>query len=213
MKIGILGSGEVARTIGSKLVERGHEVKLGTRDAQKLAEWQATNGANASVGSFAETAAFGDLLFNCTLGIASLEVLQAVDEANLNGKILVDVSNSLDFSQGFPPSLVVCNTDSLGEQIQRTFPQVKVVKALNTVTANLMVEASLVPGDHDLFVCGNDAEAKATVINLVKTEFGWQSVIDMGDISAARATEMFLPIWVRLYGLFQSPMFNFKIVR
>jgi predicted dinucleotide-binding enzyme len=131
----------------------------------------------------------------------------------LNGKILVDTSNPLDFSKGMPPSLTVCNTDSLGEQIQRAFPQVKVVKTLNTVNAFLMVNPALVPGDHDLFVNGNDPEAKATVTGILKDWFGWKSVLDMGDISTARATEMLMPFWVRMWGVLQTPMFNYKIVK
>jgi predicted dinucleotide-binding enzyme len=145
--------------------------------------------------------------------MASLKALKQAGMQNLKGKILVDIANSLDFSKGMPPSLAVCNTDSLGEQIQRTFPDVKVVKTLNTVNCNLMVNPSLVKGDHDLFICGNDAQAKAKVVDILKNSFGWKSVIDLGDITSARATEMLLPIWVRLMGLYQSPNFNFKIVK
>ncbi len=213
MKIGIIGSGMVAQTIGSKLAERGHEVKLGTRDPEKLTEWQTQTGPAAQVGSFAEAAAFGEIVFNCTSGGASLEALNGAGEENLNGKILVDVANPLDFSQGMPPTLSVCNTDSLAEQIQRTFPQARVVKTLNTMNANIMVNPALVSGEHDVFISGNEAEAKTTVSNLLKDEFGWSSVIDLGDISTARSTEMLLPIWLRLFGALQTPNFNFKIVR
>ena len=213
MQIGVLGSGMVAQTIGQKLVELGHSVKLGTRDPRKLDEWLGKVGGGASVGGFADAAAFGAILFNCTSGTGSLEALTSAGAENLAGKVLIDVANPLDFSHGMPPTLTVCNTDSLGEQIQRAFPDVKVVKALNTMNAYLMVNPALLPGDHDVFICGNDAEAKATVANILKNWFGWRSVIDMGDITAARGTEMLLPIWVRLWGVFQSPMFNFKIVR
>lgn len=213
MQIGVLGSGMVAQTIGQKLAELGHAVKLGTRDPRKLDEWLGKVGSGASVGSFADAAAFGEILFNCTSGTGSLEALTSAGAENLAGKILIDVANPLDFSHGMPPTLTVCNTDSLGEQIQRAFPDAKVVKALNTMNAYLMVNPTLVAGDHDVFICGNDAEAKATVTNILKTWFGWQSVIDMGDITSARGTEMLLPIWVRLLGVFQSPLFNFKIVR
>ncbi|MCW5853389.1 MAG: NAD(P)-binding domain-containing protein [Anaerolineae bacterium] len=213
MHIGILGSGMVAQAIGQKLTELGHTVKLGTRDPRKLDEWLGKVGGGASVGRFADAAAFGELLFNCTSGIGSLEALTSAGAENLAGKVLIDVANALDFSRGMPPTLTVCNTDSLGEQIQRAFPDAKVVKTLNTVNAYLMVNPSLVPGDHDMFVCGNDAEAKATVTDILKGWFGWRSVIDLGDISGARGVEMLLPLWVRLYGVFQSPMFNFKVVR
>jgi predicted dinucleotide-binding enzyme len=133
---------------------------------------------------------------------------------NLKNKILIDIANALDFSKGMPPSLVVCNTDSLGEQIQRAFPDTKVIKTLNTMNCNLMVNPGLVAnGDHDIFISGNDVEAKATVTKILRDWFGWKSIVDLGDITNARATEMLLPIWVRLYGKFQSPNFNFKIVR
>lgn len=215
MKVGILGTGMVGSTIGTKLVKLGHDVTMGsrTKDNPKGADWVKANGSKATQGTFADAAAFGEILFNCTHGMASLEVMKQAGTQNLKGKILVDVANALDFSKGMPPSLSVCNTDSLGEQIQRAFPDVKVVKALNTVNCSLMVNPSLVKGDHDLFICGNDAPAKAKVVDILKNWFGWKSVIDLGDITAARATEMLLPIWVRLMGLYQSPNFNFKIVK
>ena len=215
MKIGILGTGMVGKSIGTKLVQLGHIVKMGSRNADnaKGAEWVKASGPSASQGTFADAAAFGEILFNCTSGMASLEALKLAGESNMNGKVLIDVSNPLDFSKGMPPRLTVCNTDSLGEQIQRAFPQVKVVKTLNTVSCNLMVNPALVPGSHDLFVSGNDAAAKARVTEILKEWFGWKTVIDLGDITTARGAEMILPLWVRLMGAFQSPNFNFKIVR
>ena len=215
MKIGILGTGMVGKAIGTKLVQLGHNVKMGSRTAnnEKAAEWVRASGANASQGTFAEAAAFGELLFNCTSGMVSLEALKSAGSSNMNGKILIDISNPLDFSKGMPPTLSVCNSDSLGEQIQRAYPQVNVVKTLNTVNCNIMVNPSLLPGSHDLFICGNDSGAKAKVVDILKNWFGWKTVIDLGDITGARGTEMLLPIWVRLMGTFQSPAFNFKIVR
>jgi predicted dinucleotide-binding enzyme len=215
MKIGILGTGIVGKTIGTKLVQLGHNVKMGSRTAnnEKASEWVKTSGANASQGTFAEAAAFGELLFNCTSGMVSLEALKIAGASNMNGKILIDISNPLDFSKGMPPTLSVCNSDSLGEQIQRAYPRVKVVKTLNTLNCNIMVNPSLVPGSHDIFVSGNDAGAKAKVIDILKSWFGWKTVIDLGDITTARGTEMLLPIWIRLMGAFQTPNFNFKIVR
>ena len=215
MKIGILGTGIVGKTIGTKLVQLGHDVKMGSRTAnnEKASEWVKASGANASQGTFAEAAAFGELLFNCTSGMVSLEALKIAGASNMNGKILIDISNPLDFSKGMPPTLSVCNSDSLGEQIQRAYPQVKVVKTLNTLNCNIMVNPSLVPGSHDIFVSGNDAGAKANVIDILKSWFGWKTVIDLGDITTARGTEMLLPIWIRLMGAFQTPNFNFKIVR
>jgi 8-hydroxy-5-deazaflavin:NADPH oxidoreductase len=227
MKIGILGSGGVAQTLGTKLAELGHEVMLGTRDveglmartelafgqAEPFAAWSAKH-PQIRVGTFAETAAHGELLINATAGTGSLEALARAGEDNLNGKVLLDVSNPLDFSQGFPPFLSVANQDSLGEQLQRAFPQLRVVKSLNTVTAAVMVNPrALADGDHHMFVCGDDAEAKATVNDLLTEGFGWRHVVDLGGISAARGMEMYLPLWLNLMGNLGTPMFNLKLVR
>jgi predicted dinucleotide-binding enzyme len=216
MKIAVLGTGMVGDAIGTKLIQCGHEVKMGSRTAtnEKAAAWVKKNGTHASQGTFADAASFGEIVFNCTHGVASLEALNLASAHNLKNKILIDIANALDFSKGMPPSLIVCNTDSLGEQIQRAFPDTKVIKTLNTMNCSLMVNPDLVAdGDHDIFISGNDAEAKATVTKILRDWFGWKSIIDLGDITNARATEMLLPIWVRLYGKFQSPNFNFKIVR
>jgi len=215
MQIGILGTGMVGQTIGTKLHQLGHAVMLGSRTAgnAKALEWVRARGANASQGTFADAAAFGELVFHCTAGLAALEALRLAGAGNLQGKILVDVANPLDFSRGMPPTLGICNTESLGERIQAALPQTRVVKALNTVNCAIMVEPALVKGEHDVFVCGNDPAAKSRVAALLKEWFGWRSVIDVGDITAARATEMLLPLWLRLYGLFQTPNFNFRVVR
>ena len=224
MKVGVLGSGVVGQTIGTKLAERGVEVVLGTRTPNKLdekrgmggplSEWTTKAGKNGRLGTFAEAAAHGDIVINATSGTGSLEALELAGSENLDGKILIDIANPLDFSKGMPPSLTICNTDSLAEQIQKAFPRAKVVKTLNTTTANDMVDPNQVAGgDHDIFVSGNDAEAKQRVMSLLKEWFGWKSVIDLGDITTARGTEMLLPIWVRLWSALGSPMFNFKIAR
>ena len=216
MKIGILGTGVVGNAIGSKLIQLGHEVKMGSRTAnnEKAVEWVNKNGKNASQGVFADAGAFGEIVFNCTMGAISIDVIKIADAKNLKGKILVDVANPLDFSKGIPPTLIpsLSNTTSLGEEIQKAFPDIKVVKTLNTMNCNLMVNPLLVPGDHDVFICGNDIKAKDKVKEILSW-FGWKSTIDMGDISNARGTEMLLPLWLRLWGTFQSPNFNFKIVR
>lgn len=213
MKIGILGAGMVGQTLGTKLIELGHEVGISTREPQKLTEWLASVDGQAKVGTIAEIAAFGEILFNCTNGQGSIAALQSANERDLAGKILVDISNPLDFSKGMPPTLFVCNDNSLGEEIQAAFPAVSVVKTLNTVTAALMVNPALLAEEHSIFVCGNDAVAKGQVVDILQNWFGWQSVIDLGDISNARATEMLLPIWVRLWGKLQTGLFNFKIVQ
>jgi predicted dinucleotide-binding enzyme len=214
MRIGILGTGVVGQTIGSKLVQLGHDVMLGSRTAtnDKAAQWVADNGNHAKQGTFADAAGFGEIVFNCTSGQASLAALSSAGAANLDGKIIVDVSNPLDFSQGFPPTLSVCNTDSVAEQIQSAFPNSKVVKSLNTMTAAVMVNPALVPGEHDIFVSGNDADAKRQVSDLLRS-FGWRTIIDLGDVTSARGAEMILPLWLRLMGVLKSPVMNFHIAR
>jgi hypothetical protein len=205
----------VGSTIASKLVKLGHEVKMGSREAgnPKAVEWAKANGAKASQGSFADAASFGELAFNCTLGVGALAAVEQAGAKALAGKILVDVSNPLDFSKGMPPSLFVCSTDSLGEQIQRALPETKVVKALNTTNAHLMVEPGQLKGEHEMFMCGNDAGAKGQVKEILTGWFGWRNVIDLGDITGARAQEAFLLLWVRLYGALQTPTFNVHIAR
>lgn len=215
MKLGVLGTGIVGNGVASKLVKVGHEVKMGSRTADnaKAVEWAKANGSKASSGTFADAAEFGEVIFNCTAGVASLEALKLAGAKNLKGKILVDISNPLDFSKGMPPTLTVCNTDSLGEQIQRTFPHSKVVKTLNTVNINVMVNPNLVPGSHDIFMSGNDEDAKTRVRGMLKDWFGWNSVIDLGDITTARGTEMYLALWIRMMVANQSPNFNIRIVK
>ncbi len=202
MKIGVLGTGVVGTTIGTKLVHLGHEVMMGSRTKNngKAAAWAKATGPKASHGTFADAAQFGETLFNCTSGIASVDALKLAGAANLKGKVLLDIANPLDFSKGMPPILSLCNTDSLGEQIQRTFPDVK-------------VNPSQLPGEHDVFVSGNDRVAKAKVTEILKGWFGWKSVIDLGDITAARGTEQILALWVRLMGTLGTANFNVKIVR
>ena len=216
MKIGILGTGMVGKTIASKLVELGHEVRMGSRAAgnENAVAWATEAGEGASEGAFADAAEFGEIVFNCTAGVASLDALKAAGDTNLAGKLLIDVANPLDFSHGMPPSLSVCNTDSLGERIQRAFPATRVVKALNTVNCDVMVEPARVPGEHIVFVCGNDAEAKEKAVRLL-SEFGWrvERVLDLGDITAARSTEMYLPLWLNLMGQLGTLHFNIELAR
>jgi 8-hydroxy-5-deazaflavin:NADPH oxidoreductase len=215
MQIGILGTGMVGIELGRKLCSLGHHVMMGSRtaDNSKALQWAAANQPAATTGTFAQAAAFGEVIFNCTSGTGSLDALRLASAEHLADKILIDVSNPLDFSKGMPPMLSVCNTDSLGEQIQREFPAARVVKALNTVTSPLMTNPALVPGDHALFICGNDAEAKAEVTQWLEEWFGWpaRNVIDLGDITNARGAEMLLPLWIRLMVRYGTPMFNFQI--
>jgi predicted dinucleotide-binding enzyme len=222
MKIAVFGTGMVGVALASKLVSLGHEVTMGSRSAssEKGKAWldslksAQVNSEKAKVGTFADAAAGAELIFNATLGQASLEALTLARAENMKGKVLLDISNPLDFSKGMPPTLTVCNTDSIGEQIQAAFPEVKVVKTLNTVNANLMVEPSGVPGDHTMFLAGNDAEAKQFVERVVLRDwFGWKSVLDLGGISSARGMEMYLPLWIRLWGALGTPSFNIQINR
>ncbi len=215
MKIAILGTGMVGQTLGTKLASGDHEVRMGSRSADnpKAAEWAEAAGAGASHGTFADAARFGEIVFNCTGGAVSLEALAQAGAESLAGKVLIDVANPLDFSHGMPPSLTVCNTDSLAEQIQRAHPEARVVKALNTMNCSVMVAPAEVPGEHDLFYCGDDSDAKRRVADLVVDSLGWpgKSLVDLGDLTAARGMEMILPIWLRLWGAFGTPTLNFHI--
>jgi predicted dinucleotide-binding enzyme len=213
MRIGVLGTGIVGKTIAHKLAKLGHDVRMGSRAAggEKAKAWVKEAGGKSTEGTFADAAMHGEIVFNCTSGIGSLDALKAAGAKNLQGKTLVDVANPLDFSKGMPPTFTVCNTDSLGEQIQHAFPTANVVKTLNTVTAAVMVDPSIIPGVHTMFVSGNDQNAKAEVINILKTGFGWKEVIDLGDIKGARAQEMHLALWLRLYTRFQTPNVNVRV--
>ena len=217
MKIAVLGTGMVGNTIGSALVRLGHEVKMGSRTKgnEKALAWVAAGGPNASEGTFADAAAFGEVIFVAIKGDGTLDALRAAGAANLAGKVLIDISNPLDFSKGMPPSLFICNTDSLGEQIQAAFPDAKVVKTLNIVNCEVMVNAgrSSATDRGTMFVSGNDAEAKQSVIKNFLQPWGWNDVIDLGDITTARGTEMLLPVWVRTWAATGNGHFSFKIVR
>jgi 8-hydroxy-5-deazaflavin:NADPH oxidoreductase len=226
MKIAVLGTGMVGKALADRLAELGHEVSVGTRDVAAtmastepdrrgnppFAVW-ATDHPQVRLATFAEAAADAEVIVNATSGNVSIAALEAAGEDSLAGKVLLDISNPLDGSRGFPPTLFVKDTDSLGEQIQATFPALKVVKALNTMTASLMVDPrQLADGQHSVFVAGNDPEAKRTVTALLNS-FGHSDVIDLGDISSARGAEMYLPLWLRLVGALNTPIFNVKVVR
>ena len=226
MKIAVLGTGIVGRTMAARFADLGHEVAIGTRDRQAtlarsepdamgnppFPAWQADH-EGIALRTFAEAAEQAEVVVNATSGEASVDVLTQAGAANLAGKVLIDIANPLDFSQGFPPTLFVKDTDSLGEQIQRAFPDAKVVKTLNTMTAAVMAEPGLAAdGDHSVFVSGDDDDAKKTVVDLLHG-LGHTDVIDLGDLSTARGTEMLLPVWLRLMNALGTPMFNFKIAR
>lgn len=213
MRIGVLGTGAVGHALGGKLVELGHEVKMGSRQAgnEKAVAWAREAGEGASEGSFADAAGFGELVVNATAGTASLAALDAAGAERLAGKVLLDVANPLDFSKGMPPTLAIGNDDSLAESIQRAHPDARVIKALNTVNAAVMVAPEALGGEHTLFVCGDDEAAKGQVVSLVRS-FGWSDVLDLGDLSAARGMEMYLPLWLRLLSATGTPRLNVKVV-
>ncbi len=216
MKIAVLGTGMVGETIGAKLVQLGHEVVMGSRTAnnEKAAAWVKKAGKGAAQGTFADAARHGEIAFNCTAGTASLEALKAAGAENLKGKLLLDIANPLDFSKGMPPRVLVGPDDSLGEQIQRAFPDTRVVKTLNTVNCMLMVDASRVAGgDTTMFLAGNDAGAKGRVTEILRGWFGWKHVLDLGDISASRGMEAYLGLWLRAWGALQTGDFNVKVVK
>lgn len=227
MKTSVFGTGIVGRVIASRLAGLGHTVTIGTRDVNKtlartekdaygnppFGEWYSQNRNAVKLSTYQEAASSAEVIFNCTMGQGSVEALKQAGSNALKGKVIIDISNPLDFSKGMPPSLSPVNTDSLGELIQRTFPDSKVVKTLNTMNCFLMVNPAALPGDHNVFISGNDGEAKSGVKEILKS-FGWKDhhIIDLGDITTARATEQLLPIWIRLFGVLQNPMFNFNIV-
>jgi predicted dinucleotide-binding enzyme len=225
MKIAVLGTGMVGKHLAAALVRGGHDVCIGTRDPQEtmargggrgpedppFSAWSADH-PEVGVEPFARAAAHGELVVNATDGAVSLAALDLAGADNLAGKVLMDVSNPLDFSQGFPPTLFVKDTDSLGEQIQRAHPRAKVVKALNTMTAHVMVNPQVLGEETTVFMSGDDAGAKATVAALLEG-FGHTDVVDLGDITTARGTEMMMPVWLRLMQVLGTGSFNFKIVR
>jgi predicted dinucleotide-binding enzyme len=214
MKIGILGTGTVAQALGTKLAHVGHEVRLGSRDAQnpKAAAWSA-HAPLASHGTFADAAAHGAILINATNGLATMDVLAAAGADNMAGKVLIDASNPIDFSSGDPlPVLRPGNGDSLAEMIQRTYPRTPVVKALNTVNAELMVNPGAVAGEHLLFMAGDDERAKALALDLLG-ELGWPAdrVMDLGGLVAARALEAYLLLWVAVMRTKGTSLFNVSL--
>jgi 8-hydroxy-5-deazaflavin:NADPH oxidoreductase len=227
MKIGVFGTGFVGQTIAEKLAKLNHQVMIGTRNADNLLErnekdylgrppfreWIKKQN-DVKLGTFSEAAAFADMIINATNGSGTLKAFESADKENLKNKIVLDISNPLDFSKGMPPSFFLSNTDSLGELLQRTYPEVKVVKSLNTVNGYVMVNPSLLSEDHNIFISGNDPKAKEEIKKLLSS-FGWKEnyMIDVGDITTARGTEQYVALWVRLMGSLKTPMFNIRIVK
>ncbi|MFG3016703.1 NADPH-dependent F420 reductase [Streptomyces cinerochromogenes] len=215
MRYAVLGTGEVGRTLAGRLLELGHEVTLGsrTRDNPVAVEWATAEAGRAHAGTFADAAAAGEVVVSAVGGRVALDALRAAGAEHLDGKVLVDVSNPLAFEDG-QPRLDPVESDSVGERIQRAFPRARVVKALNTVNCRVMVDPGRVPGEHQLFVCGDDAGAKEQVTALLG-EFGWPAgrVLDLGGIRSARAVEMYLPLWLTLFRRFGDADFNIEVRR
>jgi predicted dinucleotide-binding enzyme len=215
-RFGVLGTGSVGQAVGGKLAELGHEVMMGSRQAssEKAVSWAEEAGEKASEGRFEDAAAFGETLVNATAGIASVDVFHTAGADHVNGKVLIDIANAMNPGSGRPPTLAFCNTESLGERIQLAFPGARVVKTLNTINASVMVNPGSVPGHHNVFMSGDDADAKQQVGGLLQ-DFGWpaEAIIDLGDISTARSTEMYLPLWIRLMGVNETPVFNISVVK
>jgi predicted dinucleotide-binding enzyme len=214
MQIGVLGSGITAQTVGTKLIQLGHEVMLGSRDEANppSVTWAKNqSGQHALYGTFMNAASFGEIIFNCTLGSASLEALDQAGAENLKGKVLIDTSNPLDRTTDMW-TLTVSNTDSLGEQIQRAYPETKVVKTLNTVNANVMVDPAKLLEQTHVFVSGDDIEAKAMVVRILRDWFGWKQIIDLGGIETSRSVEAYVLLWHSLRNAISSQRFNIKVV-
>lgn len=220
MNIGVLGTGMVGETIATALTEKGHNVRMGSRTQanEKAGAWVKRSNDHATQGDFNDAAAFGEIVFLCLNGAYALDAVKMIDPENLHNKIVIDITNPLDFTHGMPPRLLegLNNSNSLGEEIQKALPNALVVKTLNTVNCNLMVKPSLVNGgDHSIFVCGNDADAKNKVKHFLVDAFGWkpENLLDLGGIQSARLTEAYVPFWVGIMQSIGSPMFNIKVVK
>ena len=215
MKIAMLGTGIVGEMLGSKLVELGHDVTMGGREVtnSKGQDWAAKHPRGASYGTFAQSAAFGDVIFCCTKGEHAVDALAAAGADNLEGKLVVDVGNLLAFTDGMPKSLASAD-NCLAEQIQAAFPKAHVVKSLNTMSSYVMVKPSLVPGNHNVFMSGDNADAKAQLRDILQS-FGWEdpNIIDLGGLHTARGVEMFMQLWLSLWPVYRNEPFNIGVFR
>ncbi|MGZ3845579.1 MAG: NADPH-dependent F420 reductase [Flavisolibacter sp.] len=220
MNIGVLGTGIVGETIATALIEKGHNVRMGSRSAnnEKAAAWVKKSNKQASQGDFNDAAAFGEIVFLCLNGAYALDAVRSIAAGTIEGKIVIDLTNPLDFSKGMPPRLLegLSNSTSLGEEIQKTLQGAKVVKTFNTMNCYVMVNPKLVnDGDHTLFICGNDADAKNKVKHFLVDSFGWklENILDLGGLETSRGTEAYVPFWVMIMQATGSPMFNIKVVK
>jgi 8-hydroxy-5-deazaflavin:NADPH oxidoreductase len=227
MKIAVLGTGMVGQALAAALVEKGHKVMIGTRDVAMSMASTAPNGfgmpafgewykahKDISVGTFKDAAAFGELIINASNGSSSLDTLKLAKLESVGNKTLLDVANDLDFSKGMPPRSGATDApgSSIAEKIQAAYPNIHVVKSLNTMSAFVMVNPAVVPGDSTVFLSGDNADAKKQV-HAILASFGWTDILDLGGIATARGVEMLMPIWLSIFGTFGKPAYNFKIVR
>ncbi len=215
MKIAVLGTGMVGKEIATKLISKGHQVMMGsrTKENENALKWVSEMKTKAQNGTFKEASVFSDkIIFNCTKGNFVFDVLESIGQENLKGKILIDISNPLDFSKGLPPTLTVCNNTSQGEQIQSLYPETNVIKSLNTMNCYIMLNPNKIKGNHSVFISGDNTSSKNEVKNLLNS-FGWENknIIDLGGIITSRGTEMLLPIWLQIYGALGTLDFNFHI--
>ncbi|MDJ0993334.1 MAG: NAD(P)-binding domain-containing protein [Dinoroseobacter sp.] len=216
MRYAVLGTGMVGHTLATKLVSLGHEVRMGAREAsnEKAAAWVKRQGNQAGHGTFAAVAAWAERVIFAVNGAQIEAVATAAGDDALAGKTVIDVTNPLDMTQGMPPVLIahLSNTNSAGEALQTALPSAKVVKTLNTMNHEIMVNPGKIPGEHDVFLSGDHEDAKADVRGLL-VEFGWRDPIDLGPLAAARGTEGMMPFWLRMWSLHGSADFNYRIVR
>ncbi|MEM9342065.1 MAG: NAD(P)-binding domain-containing protein [Pseudomonadota bacterium] len=216
MKYAVLGTGIVGHTLATKLASLGHEVRMGARadGNEKAVAWADANGEHAGQGAFSDVAAWADRVIFAVNGANIVEVADAVTDAAVAGKTVIDVTNPLDGSKGMPPTLVpeLSNTNSAGEALQARLPSARVVKTLNTMNHQIMVDPSRVQGEHDVFLCGDDDDAKKDVVAML-AEFGWTDPVDLGPLAAARGMEGLMPFWLRMWGAVGNADFNYRIVR
>jgi hypothetical protein len=196
MRVGVLGTGDVGRALGRAFVALGHNVKMGSRSAtnEKAVAWAKELGAMASVGTFADAASHGEIVVLATLGVANESALRSAGPEKFRGTVVIDTTNPLDFSGGMPPKLAVAGNDSAGERVQRLLPDAYVVKAFNTVGSAHMFRPSFPGGPPDMFICGNNDDAKTTVAGIL-SDCGW-GVVDIGGIESSRYLEAMCLVWV-----------------
>lgn len=213
MQIGILGTGEVGRTLATGFAGAGHDVMIAGRTEAKAAErTREVKTAALKTGTFTDAAAFAELVVLSVSGSVAVDVLRSVSR-QVSGKVVIDTTNPLSFPEGKPMQLLVANSDSLAEQLQRVVPDARIVKALNMMNSRVMIEPAMLKGEHVACIAGNDPAAKRSVEERLQSDFGWSQIIDLGDITAARGMESWMHLWLKLWGSLGTAQFNIGIVR